>query len=128
MNYLKAALVLVLTLGLCGGAWAQRGHGGGHFHGGGFHGGFHHGGHVGVVIGAPFFWPGYWYGDPYYYSNPYYSDPLVVAPASPPVYVEQGQAAAQGSWYYCDSANAYYPYVRDCQNGWRTVAPQPAAR
>ena len=32
-------------------------------------------------------------------------------------------AAAQGSWYYCDPAHAYYPYVSTCSVPWREVAP-----
>ena len=26
-------------------------------------------------------------------------------------------------WYYCASANAYYPYVAQCPEGWQTVVP-----
>jgi restriction system protein len=33
------------------------------------------------------------------------------------------RAGAQGSWYYCDAAQAYYPYVKTCPTGWRAVAP-----
>ena len=33
------------------------------------------------------------------------------------------RAGAQGSWYYCDAAHAYYPYVATCPGGWRAVAP-----
>ena len=36
----------------------------------------------------------------------------------------QPQPAAQ-LWYYCDSAKGYYPYVANCQSGWRTVPAQP---
>ena len=32
-------------------------------------------------------------------------------------------AAAQGHWYYCDPAHAYYPYVSTCPVPWREVAP-----
>ena len=130
MKSLKPAVAAAFVIAslFSASAWAQHGHGGGHG-GGHFHGGFGHSrGHVGVVIGAPLFWPGYWYDDPFYYSYPYNYRPLVVAPASPPVYIEQGQGGAQPSWYFCDSANAYYPYVRDCPSGWRSVAPQPAPR
>jgi len=28
-------------------------------------------------------------------------------------------------WYYCDSARAYYPYVRSCQVPWRRIIPTP---
>jgi len=86
----------------------------------------------------------YWYPRPVYP----YPDPLV-----PPVYVEQppvvtehsmpqqvppppsapGQPpqslpqAAAGTWYYCDSAKSYYPYVADCPGGWRAVPATPNA-
>lgn len=32
-------------------------------------------------------------------------------------------AAAQGYWYYCDPAHAFYPYVSTCPIPWREVAP-----
>lgn len=33
-----------------------------------------------------------------------------------------------GTWYFCQSSNAYYPYVPECKEGWRTVpaAPPPS--
>ena len=34
-------------------------------------------------------------------------------------------AAAQGHWYYCDPAHAYYPYVKACPVPWREVTPYP---
>ena len=30
------------------------------------------------------------------------------------------------SWYYCDDAKAYFPYVRECPSGWRQVVPETA--
>lgn len=84
--------------------------------------------HFGVFIGAPAFW---YYPPPYYYYPPaYYYPPVVAAPASPPVYIERGDARpapeqAQGYWYYCPEAKAYYPYVKQCAGGWQRVAPQP---
>ena len=114
------ALVLVLLLG-----WAAVGHadgrGGGPSHGGrpgfqhgsggpGFHGGFrgHPGGfHGRAFIGVPLFLggPGYFYAPP----------PVV---AEPPVYVQPGSA---GYWYYCPSAQAYYPNVPSCSEAWVLV-------
>jgi len=32
-------------------------------------------------------------------------------------------AQAGGSWYYCDAAHAYYPYVTTCPVPWRPVPP-----
>jgi hypothetical protein len=42
---------------------------------------------------------------------------LLLAPAS--------AKAAETIWYYCDAAQAYYPYVSSCPASWRPVAPQP---
>jgi hypothetical protein len=109
-------------------AWAQYGYG---------HG-FHHGHHAraGVFIGVPL--AGAYYAPRYYYPPQYYAypspAPVVVAPAAPPVYVEQGapqQAATQLSpnyWYYCRNPQGYYPYVKDCSTGWQKVAPQPSSQ
>jgi len=86
---------------------------------------------VGVGIGVPAY--------PYYPVAPvpyYYPAPVVVAPADPgpPTYVEQGQAgpdagpqAQPGTWFYCDAAKAYYPYVKQCAGGWRAVPASPPA-
>ena len=54
-----------------------------------------------------------WYGYPvpvYPYPDPYVP-PSVAAPST-------------GYWYYCASANAYYPYVAQCPEGWTQVMPQ----
>jgi hypothetical protein len=78
---------------------------------------------IGVVVGAPVFfysapWPGYY-------------PPLPSAPAQPIIYVEQGSAGVDaqpaGSWYFCAGAQAYYPYVNECPEGWQPVAPIPPA-
>jgi hypothetical protein len=139
MKYLKPALTIAVLLcsAVCTNAWAQHSHGGhvgGHFVGG--HGGYYRGGHwyggVGVVVGAPLFWPGWYgpyYGDPYYYPG-YYAPPVVVD-ASPPVYVERSApAAASSTWSYCANPQGYYPYVKDCKVPWRSVDPStlPAPR
>lgn len=39
--------------------------------------------------------------------------PVQQAPAQPPAY------------YFCRSANAYYPQVQSCAGGWEQVAPKP---
>lgn len=95
---------------------------------------------VGVSIGwgyvpryYPYYWgPRYYYPPPvYYYPPPAYYPPAVYAPAAPPVYVEKDEAPAAPApqqsqwWYYCRGANAYYPYVRECPEGWQRVPPQP---
>jgi len=105
----------------------------------------------GVFVGAPAFaYP--FYARPYYYPSPFfyppayyyppvYSPPVVIQPAPPPVYIEQGFQQPQGysqpvqqqpqaapvesSWYYCAESQAYYPYAKQCAGGWQRVTPQP---
>jgi hypothetical protein len=82
---------------------------------------------LGVNIGGPVWGPG-WYS-PYY--SPYYYPPqvIVVPPPQPQVYIEQVQepapTAGQQYWYFCKSAQGYYPYVKECPDGWQKVLPQP---
>lgn len=42
----------------------------------------------------------------------------IAVPAQPP-------AAAGVFYYFCDSAYAYYPYVRNCPEGWRVLPSTP---
>lgn len=88
------------------------------------HGGVRYG--VGVVV-APRWDPWFW-GPPYPYSYPAY--PPVIIERSPPVYIEQPQAAPQPApqpayWYYCAESNNYYPYVQRCPSGWDRIEQQP---
>jgi len=101
-----------------------------------FRGHFHHRPvfHSRVIIG---FGPGYYWGPyPYaYYPPPYvvYSPPPVVVQETPPVYIEQtppapappAAAASDVFWYYCQSANGYYPTVPSCPEAWVKVPPRP---
>jgi hypothetical protein len=121
-------LLLFATLASSSAMAQHRGHG--HGHGG-------HGGSVrfGISLGIPLFGPRF-YPAPYYaYPAPaYVYPPVVVAPSSPPIYIEQGATAqeapaqAQGDWYYCADSNAYYPYVAQCPAGWQRVPAQPSSR
>ena len=80
---------------------------------------------VGVGVGFPFWYPyPYPYPYPYAYPYPVYSPPAVVQQS--PVYVQpEAQAPPPPQyWYYCQSAQAYYPYVRECPGGWMQVVPQ----
>lgn len=107
---------------------------------------------VGIVV--PVLPPGYttvWSaGMPYYYANDVYyvERPGGYAVAAPPAEMTEAPAqtapppapatqavpapaapSAPASWYYCESAKAYYPYVSECREGWRTVpATPPQAR
>lgn len=99
------------------------------------------GGHVSVGVGINV-GPGYpyYYGPPAYYYYPYgyypygpsyyYYPPPAVVYESPPPTVRQPPPAY---WYYCPEAKAYFPYVKDCPSGWRTVpahkqTPQAASK
>lgn len=72
-----------------------------------------------------------WFGypGPWLFPPPiYYPPTVVVTPApTPPVYVEQADTAADTSdyWYYCVSSKTYYPYVKECPEGWQRVSPRP---
>jgi hypothetical protein len=93
---------------------------------------------VRVFVGPGFWWGPpvvarpFWYGYPYYagyYPPPYAYPPAyappVVLPQSPPVYVQQEASPGQPQyyWYYCEAAEAYYPYARQCPGGWTKVVP-----
>jgi len=93
---------------------------------------------VGMYFGGPPVSPWYYYPPPVYYPPR-----VVVVPAAPPpVYIEQYVAPAPPAplavapapapqtnyWYYCRSSQAYYPYVKDCPEGWEQVLPQPSPR
>lgn len=135
-----------------GGGWGGGAHfGGGHW-GGGYYGG-HYGGHYGgwgghvyPRGGGIYYGPGllgfglglgYGYGWPYYYpyNSYYYGYPSTViqVPSVPQVYIERGDADTSpapqaGYWYYCRRPEGYYPYVRECPNGWEQVSPRPQDR
>ena len=108
------------------------GHGHSHFKGHHHHGHHHHGHHHGTtfVVGFGFAYPWSWYGyypPPYYYPGYYYPQP-VAYPAEPVTYVEQSapaQTEPAGWWYYCETSRTYYPYVRECPNGWQRVPALP---
>ena len=151
MKLVNAILVMILLGAVVSESALARGRGGhsggrhfsGHHSSGQHFSGQHFSGHhfsghhfrgssvrFGVIVGAPAFW---YYPPPYYYYSPYYPPyypPVVTVPSSPPVYIEQGEAQsaskqADGDWYYCADAQAYYPYVKECPQGWQRVAPQP---
>jgi len=78
---------------------------------------------------------GWWWvaGDSwYFYPAPVYPYP---DPYEPPVTVAAAPSAAPpaapvpNSWYYCEGAKGYYPYVQTCPGGWKKVpansAPPP---
>lgn len=123
MKLRTAALNLAFMAMLAASATSQAaGHarGGGWSHGGGFHGGVSHA-RVGIYLGAPLVWPGY-------YAPRAYYPPVMLAPVAPTAYIEQASPQASSNWwYYCGESQAYYPYVSQCAGGWERVAPQPAS-
>ena len=110
------ALALLLAVATPTHAWGRRG----------WHG--HRGVRTHVVIGVgPSVW---WRPYPYWhYPPPYYvySPPPVIV-QEPPVYVQQAPAPAApppAYWYYCQSAQGYYPSVPACPEPWVKVPPRP---
>jgi hypothetical protein len=90
-----------------------------------------HGHHPGVrtrfFVGVG---PGFWWGPPYPYwwqYPPYYVyPPPPIVLQAPPAYVQQEPAPpSQTYWYYCPSANAYYPNAQTCPEAWIKVPPRP---
>jgi hypothetical protein len=108
-----AAMALLLALGAPGAAEAHgRWHRHHHDHGWGWWG-------PRVIVGVPppwgWGWGWGWYGRPYY-------PPAVIVREEPEVYVER---PAPAYWYYCESAEAYYPRVPSCPEPWLKVPPVP---
>jgi hypothetical protein len=147
-SYSKTVAVLILLVfGALASesAMARGGHGGGGHGGGGHFGGGFRGGGVGfgIALGVPLYGLGYYSG---YYPYPAYAYPPAYGYPGPAVapsgaYAEQGYAQGypqgypqaapapaqpQGDWYFCPNSNAYYPYVRECPNGWQRVPAQPS--
>ncbi|MGZ5050741.1 MAG: hypothetical protein ACXWAS_06755 [Methylobacter sp.] len=109
------SIVLTMMCSLYSGAdWARDGH-------------YRRHSNFGFYFGAPLY-PYPYYRDPFYY--PYYYPPqIITVPVTPPVYIQQPPPASQqypsGYWYYCHNPQGYYPYVKECPNGWQQVDPVP---
>ena len=72
---------------------------------------------VGVHFGTV--WGPWGYPPPWYYPSV-----VVVEPEPAPVYIEQNEPPNTAVWHYCRSAGGYYPYVRECPEGWLKVLPE----
>jgi hypothetical protein len=80
-----------------------------------------HGHFRGSIWVGPVWGPGWW-GPAY----SYYAAPPVIVQQSPEVYVQQVPQSEEPSyWYYCQNPQGYYPYVKQCPNGWMKVVPSP---
>ncbi len=67
-------------------------------------------------------WGPGWWGP----AVPFSVAPPIVVQQSPPVFVQPApQAQEQFFWYYCQNPQGYFPYVRECPNGWMRVVPSP---
>lgn len=82
----------------------------------------------GVYVGVGPYWGPY----PYYYPPAYYIyRPPTVVVEEPPVYVERPPAApappaaSAAYWYYCSTAQGYYPTVPSCPEEWVKVPERP---
>lgn len=62
----------------------------------------------------------------YPYPDPYVPSTVIVQEAPPPDAPPAG-APAPAYWYYCASAQNYYPYVTQCPMGWEPVPATPVA-
>ena len=135
----RCGLVLAL-LAACASLPAAAERGGGYGHGGyegrggwgGYGGGWGWGWGglgVGLGLGAAYLANPYVYSP--YYGYPYgYASPATVVidnstPVSPQGTTVAPSAQGSGSWFYCDSAKGYYPYVAQCPEPWRRVSATP---
>jgi hypothetical protein len=132
---LVTGLAVMPSEALAGGRHGRSWHGGswhgGSRHGGSWHGGSWRGPRAFVGLGVPFVVAPFAYGAyryPYYPYPAYGSPPVIVESAPSQVYIERDYppqpAPAQQYWHYCESARAYYPYVKECPGGWLQVVPQ----
>lgn len=123
-HWITVPLAALLSTGAFTAAAGPHHHGGGHY-GGHFHPGFS------FYLGAPLFPRPFYPSYPYYYPYSYYPPEIVTVPVQPPIYIERERSQAptdplpEGYWYYCSDPSGYYPYVKECRNGWRQVEPTP---
>ena len=124
MKRISRTLVVVLMLLFAGAGTVQADrHGGGY--GGGHGGGYYRG----------WDWLPFWFGVTAIATLPYYLAPrnppqtvIIQQPAREAEYVQPppplAQTVVQHYWYYCQNPMGYYPYVKECQNGWMKVVPK----
>ena len=128
-NLHQAMLAGVIALSAMSLAWASPAAAQAHLHG---HHPHHGGPRVSLSFG-PYFGPwGYspYFYDPFFYSRRWNDRPIIIEQPAPQVYVEQPQVYSQAApnnnyWYFCEAAQAYWPYVKECPGGWQRVVPQP---
>jgi len=112
---MKKLFILILAILSISPAYADRGWG--------WRGGWVGPALVGGVVAYDLSYP-YRYPYPYAYPYPVYEQPYPVY--AQPAYAQPAPAQPTiPTWYYCNSAKGYYPYVPSCPEGWRAVAAQP---
>ncbi|MDE1989158.1 MAG: hypothetical protein KGI82_01705 [Betaproteobacteria bacterium] len=82
---------------------------------------------LGLLYSRPYYSPYYY---PYYPPNYYYYPAPTVIVNQPPAWspgttVVVPDAAPAAAWYYCEPAQGYYPYVRQCPEAWLPVPAVP---
>ncbi len=83
----------------------------------------YHGGRLGWWWVAGGIW--YFYPYPVYpYPDPFVPPVVVAQPTQPGVLPP---APTPTSWYYCNSARGYYPYVPSCAEGWQQMPAAPGS-
>lgn len=112
---LFSILMLIVTINVP--AYAHGGHGGGHVVVG-----------IGPGWGWGWGWGGGWGWGPWWgypgYGYPYYPSQPVVIQQQQPVYdMQTPQRDEEYYWYFCPDSKNYYPYVKQCPNGWLKVVP-----
>ncbi|MDD5284746.1 MAG: hypothetical protein PHD54_02710 [Desulfuromonadaceae bacterium] len=77
---------------------------------------------------------GIWIGplwQPWWVPYPYYSSPTMIIERPGTDYYMQPlpeQHEEPAYWYYCRKPDGYYPYVRQCPDGWMKVVPTPPSQ
>lgn len=97
-----------------------------------WHGGFHRHWHHEHWRHDRDYWPGRFYlgigpvWNPLWYppGYPYYYSPAPVIVQPPTTYIERPTPKQEHYWYYCEHPKGYYPYVKQCPQGWMKVVPQ----
>ena len=123
MKLISRTLVAVLILLSVGAGVVQADHGHGGGHGGGYYRGWD--------------WLPFWFGVTAIATLPYYLGPrnppqtvVIQQPVREVEYVQPppppppAQTVVQQYWYYCQNPMGYYPYVKECPNGWMKVVPK----
>jgi hypothetical protein len=126
LSLLGAAFVVGLVIADHASAARGGGHSGGgragHGHGHHHHGVFF-GGSAGVFLGS-WDYPGYYYSPAY--SPAYYPGYAYMQPPLVMYFIERGdEDAPADAWFFCPSANAYFPTVTQCPTPWQRVPAQP---